>query len=261
MSGAGRSSFYWAMRLMPRAKRSAMFAVYGWCRLVDDIADAELPADLRRAGLDAARRDLDRLFAADDGSALSRAIRDHRLDRTWFDMVLEGLATDIATPLRAPEMAALDLYCQRVAGAPGRMAIAIFGCAEAEAADFAFAAGTALQLTNILRDVAEDAGRGRLYLPREALAAAGIASDDPRAVLADPRLAAAKAWLAAHARRHYEAAEALARHCDRRHLWPGLAMLRLYRRLFDRLPNEPRPRLGTFEAFAIVLACRFGLSG
>lgn len=258
MSGARKSTFYWAMRLMPRAKRSAMFAVYGWCRLVDDIADADLPADDRRAGLDAARRDLDRTFATDDGSGLSHAIRAFGLDRRWFEMVLDGLDTDIAAPLMAPDMAALDLYCRRVAGAPGRMAIAIFGCEEPEAADFAFAAGTALQLTNILRDVREDAERGRLYLPREALAAAGIGSDDPRAVLAAPHLPEAKAWLAGQARRHYESAEASGARCGRR-LWPGLAMLRLYRRLFDRLPREERPRLGTLEALCIVLACRLGL--
>ena len=260
MSGARKSTFYWAMRLMPRAKRHAMFAVYGWCRRVDDVADAALPADDRRAGLDAERRDLDRIFVADDGSGLSQAIRDFHLDRAWFDMVLDGLDTDVASPLRAPDMAALDLYCRRVAGAPGRMAIAIFGCEEPEAADFAFAAGTALQLTNILRDVAEDAARGRLYLPREALKAAGIDGDDPLNVLADARLAEAKTWLADRARRHYEAAEASATRCDRRHLWPGLAMLRLYRRILDRLPKEERPRLRTLEALAIVLACRFGLS-
>lgn len=258
MSGARKSTFYWAMRLMPRAKRSAMFAVYGWCRLVDDIADADLPAEDRRAGLDAARRDLNRIFAADDGSGISRAIRDFGLDRSWFDMVLDGLDTDIAAPLKAPDMTALDLYCCRVAGAPGRMAIAIFGCEEPEAADFAFAAGTALQLTNILRDVREDAERGRLYLPTEALAAAGIESEDPGAVLADSRLPEAKAWLAGQARRHYEAAEASAARCGRR-LWPGLAMLRLYRRLFERLPSEERPRLRTLEALGIVLACRLGL--
>ena len=258
MSGARKSTFYWAMLLMPRAKRSAMFAVYGWCRLVDDIADADLPADDRRAGLDATRRDLDRIFTTDDDSGLARAIRDFGLDRSWFDMVLDGLDTDIAAPLMAPDMAALDLYCRRVAGAPGRMAIAIFGCEEPEAADFAFAAGTALQLTNILRDVREDAERGRLYLPKEALVSAGIGSDDPHMVLADPRLPEAKAWLAGQARRHYDAAEASGARCGRRR-WPGLAMLRLYRRLFDRLPREERPRLGTLEALGIVLACRLGL--
>lgn len=259
MSGARKSTFYWAMRLMPRAKRRAMFAVYGWCRRVDDIADDDGAAGDRRAGLDVARRDLDRVFAADDGSGLARAIRDFHLERAWFDMVLDGLDTDVATPLRAPDMAVLDLYCRRVAGAPGRMAIAIFGCEEPEAADFAFAAGTALQLTNILRDVAEDAARGRLYLPREALAAAGIAGDDLAAILADPRLADAKTWLAVRARQRYDEAEAKAARCDRR-LWPGLAMLRLYRRILDRLSEEERPRVRTLEALGIVLACRLGLS-
>ena len=257
MSDARRSSFYWAMRLMPAAQRRAMFAVYGWCRTVDDIADADLPSEIRTAGLASARRDLDRVFAGDD-SELARAVRRHRLERAWFEMVLDGCVVDTMSPLHAPDIATLERYCQQVAGAPGRMAVQIFGCEGEAAADFAFAGGTALQLTNILRDIAEDATRNRLYLPREALAAAGIDSVDMVAVLSDPRLADAKAWLARHAQALYDRAEASAAKTTRRHLWPGLAMLRLYRRLLDRMPAEERPRLGTVEALAIVLACRFG---
>jgi len=240
MSRGRRSSFYWAMRLMPAAQSRAIFAVYGWCRTVDDIADADLPADVRLAGLAAARRDLDRVFAGDD-TELARAVRRHHLDRAWFEMLLDGCESDVLAPLNKPEMAVLELYCRRVAGAPARMAVAIFGCDDDGAVDFAFTGGTALQLTNILRDVDEDAARGRLYLPREALAA-----EDP------------KAWLAARAQALYDRAEVSARCSDRRRLWPGLAMVRLYRRLLDRMAVEARPRLGTFEALVIVLASRFG---
>ena len=240
MSSARRSSFYWAMRLMPAAQSRAIFAVYGWCRTVDDIADADLPADARLAGLAAARRDLDRVFAGDD-TELARAVRRYRLDRAWFEMLLDGCESDVASPLNKPEMTELELYCRRVAGAPARMAVAIFGCDDDGAVDFAFTGGTALQLTNILRDVDEDAARGRIYLPREALA-----TEDPRG------------WLAARAQALYDRAEASARRSDRRRLWPGLAMLRLYRRLLDRIGGEARPRLGTFEALVIVLASRFG---
>jgi phytoene/squalene synthetase len=259
MSDARRSTFYWAMRLMPAEQRRAMFAVYGWCRTADDIADADLPADIRSAGLAAARRDLDRLFAGDDASEIARAIRRHRIERAWFEMVLDGLDTDVAEPLRAADLDTLELYCRRVAGAPARMAVAIFGCDDDAATDFAFAGGTALQLTNILRDIREDAGRGRLYLPREALATAAIDASDLTAVLAHPRLGGAEAWLAARARALYARAEASAARSDRRRLWPGLAMLRLYRRLLDRMADGTRPRLGTLEALAIVLACRFGV--
>jgi phytoene/squalene synthetase len=260
MSDTRRSSFYWAMRLMPARQRRAMFAIYGWCRTVDDIADADLPPEVRSAGLTSARQDLDRIFANDDGSDLAQAIRRHRLDRLWFEMVLDGLDSDVTSPLCAPDLETLTLYCRRVAGAPGRMAVAIFGCDDEAAADFAFAGGTALQLTNILRDVAEDASRGRLYLPREALAAAAVDGSDLGAILGHPRLGDAKAWLAERARALYDRAEASAARSDRRRLWPGLAMLRLYRRLHDRLPDEDRPRLGTVEALAIVLACRLRLS-
>jgi phytoene synthase len=255
--GHRRSSFYWPMRLMPKRQRAAMFAIYGWCRAADDIADADLPPDMRGAGLEAARRDLDRLFAGSERSPLADAIADFGIERRWFEMVLDGLDTDVVAPLRAPDMAALDLYCRRVAGAVGGMTVTILGVSGEAADDFAFSAGTALQLTNVLRDLREDAARGRLYLPREALHHAGIAADDPAAVLADPALPLAKAWLIERARRHYGEAEASARRCDRRRLWPGLAMLRLYRRLLERLPQEERPRLGGFEAFRIALACRF----
>lgn len=259
MSGARASTFFWAMRLMPAAERGAMFAVYGWCRAADDIADADLPADIRLAGLDAMRNDLDRVFSGNDRTAIAGAVRRYRIDRRWFEMVLDGVVSDIASPLRAPDMDTLDLYCRRVAGAVGRMAVAIFGCEDDAAGEFAFAAGSALQLTNILRDIAEDAARGRLYLPRDALAAAGISSDDPSSVSSDARLPIAKTWLVERAAAEYERAESCALRTDRRRLWPGLAMLRLYRRILDRLPVEPRPRLGTMEALIIVLASRFGL--
>jgi len=144
MSAARRSSFYWAMRLMPAAQRRSMFAVYAWCRTVDDIADADLPPETRSAGLAAARTDLDRVFAANDGSELARAIHRHGLDRSWFEMVLDGLDGDVAAPLQAPDLETLTLYCRRVAGGPARMAVAIFGCEDEAAADFAFAGGTAL---------------------------------------------------------------------------------------------------------------------
>lgn len=240
MSDARRSSFYWAMRLMPTAQRRAIFAVYAWCRSVDDIADADEPPDHRREGLAATRRDLDRVFAGDD-TELARAVRRHRLERAWFEAVLDGCENDVVAPLHKPEMAVLERYCRQVAGMPARMAVAIFGCEDEAAADFAFAGGAALQLTNILRDVDEDAARGRIYLPQEALA-----TTDPRA------------WLAERADALYGQAEASARRSDRRRLWPGLAMLRLYRRLLDRMPQEERPRLGTLEALVIVLACRCG---
>ncbi len=240
MNEARRSTFYWAMRLMPTTQRRAIFAVYAWCRTVDDIADADLPADTRLAALASARRDLDHVFAGDD-TELARAVRRHGLERAWFEMVLDGCERDVSDPLHAPEMEMLERYCRQVAGAPARMAVAIFGCEDEAASAFAFTGGTALQLTNILRDIDEDTARGRCYLPREALAT----SD-------------ARAWLAEQAIVFYERAEESARRSDRRRLWPGLAMLRLYRRLLDRMPSDERPRLGTFEALVIVLACRFG---
>lgn len=248
------TSFFWAMRSLPRDKRRAMFALYAFCRAVDDIADEPAPRDDKLARLDAWRRELDGLYAGvapnlPIAAALAAPIARYRLPRTPFDDILLGMETDARGPVRAPTMAALEQYCARVAGAVGLQSVRIFGCADAGADAFALATGEALQLTNILRDIGEDAADGRLYLPREALDAAGIAGDEPHVVLGDSRLGMACAWLAERAAARYGEAAAARRRmapADARALRPAAIMTAVYRRLFERLAargwdriNEP----------------------
>ena len=114
------------------------------------------------------------------------------------------MAMDAAEDIRAPDWATLDLYCDRVASAVGRLSVRIFGLAPEPGEALAHHLGRALQLTNILRDIDEDASVGRLYLPREALAAAGVTTDEPLEAAADPKLAAACAEVAARARAHFD---------------------------------------------------------
>ncbi|HEX9169889.1 MAG TPA: squalene/phytoene synthase family protein, partial [Roseiarcus sp.] len=193
---AAHSSFYAAMRILPKNQRDAMFAVYGFCRAVDDIADERGPATAaeRLAGLDRWRADVAAMFAGRAPprlGALDEAARRYHLKQDDFDAVIDGMAMDAEQDIRAPDWATLDLYCDRVASAVGRLSVRIFGLAEAPGVALAHHLGRALQLTNILRDIDEDAGIGRLYLPREALTLAGVTTEEPLAAAADPKLAQA----------------------------------------------------------------------
>ncbi len=130
-------------------------------------------------------------------SDLAQPVRDFNLQRKDFDAVIDGMAMDAAEDIRAPDWGTLDLYCDRVASAVGRLSVRIFGLPELQGQALAYHLGRALQLTNILRDIDEDAAIGRLYLPREALRAAGVETDDPLEAAADPKLAAACVEVAA----------------------------------------------------------------
>ena len=203
------SSFYTAMRILPKDKRLAMYSVYGFCRAVDDIADAVGPSAERMSELERWRADIAALFAEIVPSYLSdldQAVRRYDLKREHFDAVIDGMEMDAAGNIRAPDWATLDLYCDRVASSVGRLSVRIFGLGTESGEALAYHLGRALQLTNILRDIDEDAAVGRLYLPREALTAAGVATDDPKAAVKNPRIAGACTEVAARARQHFHEA-------------------------------------------------------
>ena len=190
-----RSSFYAAMRILPKRQRAAMFALYAFCRAVDDVADEPGPATPaeRLAELERWRADVAAMFAGRPSQRLSdlaQAVRDFNLQHKDFDAVIDGMAMDAAEDIRAPDWATLDLYCDRVAGAVGRLSVRIFGLPDEQGEALAHHLGRALQLINILRDIDEDAAMGRLYLPREALESAGVKTIDPLEAAADPKLAA-----------------------------------------------------------------------
>ena len=203
------SSFYAALRILPPTERAAMFAIYDFCRQVDDIADDPGPtADERRRALRTWRADLDTLYGGGGGAPASCAriagpVRDFGLEQADFLAVIDGMEMDVGQDIRAPDFATLDLYCDRVASAVGRLSVKVFGMDAAPGRDLAHHLGRALQFTNILRDLDEDAAMGRLYLPAEALAAGGVTATEPLAVMADPGLDKACRWLAAKAREQY----------------------------------------------------------
>lgn len=259
-----RSSFAWPMRMLGRDRRAALHAVYACCRALDDIADGAAPLAERRARLADWAAEIDAAFAGTprtpEGRALAAAARRYALDPADMRDVLRGMEMDLEQRMRAPSLEELTLYCRRVAGAVGLLTVAILDRRDAQTRAFALALGEAMQLTNILRDLEEDAARGRLYLPRDYLRDAGIATTDPVAVLADPALSNACARLADLARRRYdEAADRLAEAGGKR-LRVAVALMALYRRLLDRLVAEGwrlprrRPSLGTISVLRAMLA-------
>lgn len=207
------SSFYAGMRVLPKAEREAMYAIYGFCRLVDDIADDQQGNPKgRMAALDAWRADLDSLYAggpAGQAALVADAVRRFNLDRADFEAVIDGMAMDVDRDIRWPSWAELDLYCDRVASAVGRLSVRVFGMDEAPGIELAYHLGRALQLTNILRDIDEDAGIGRVYLPAEAITTEGIPFTTPLEVIADPRIDEVCRAVAATAHDHYRKAHAL----------------------------------------------------
>lgn len=216
---AARSSFYGGMRILPRPQREAMFEIYAFCRAVDDIADDPGPRDQRSAQLQRWRDDIDTLYRGAPPpqlAGLKQAVQTFDLQRADFLAVIDGMEMDVVADIRAPDRPTLELYCDRVACAVGRLSVRVFGMERDAGLALADQLGRALQLTNILRDLDEDAAMGRLYLPRDALRGVGIISTDPQTVLANPMLGEACGVLVELARQHFAKAHAIMRQSPRR---------------------------------------------
>ena len=263
---ASGSSFYAAMRILPREQREAMFQIYSFCRQVDDIADSDGPREVRLAEIQQWRDDIDALYQGHPPPRLKdyvASVKRFGLKREDFLAIIDGMEMDIPQDIRAPDLATLDLYCDRVASAVGRLSVRVFGLAENDGILLAHQLGRALQLTNILRDIDEDAGIGRLYLPREGLLHAGITSDDPHKVAADRALPKVCAPLVERARVHFQKSDEIMRRNPRRVVRAPRIMSKYYRAILELLvargfaaPRHP-VRLNKMARLAIVLRYAF----
>lgn len=239
---AARSSFSLGMSLISRPRRQAMRAVYAFCRVVDDIADGDPPADTMNQAEKLAlladwRVEIDRVFAGDPVSSIGKALMDpvarYDLPKAEFIAMIEGMEVDARGPVIAPSFEELLQYTRRVAGSVGCLSMRIFGAHRGRVSDrFALALADGIQLTNILRDVEEDASIGRLYLPRDLLEEFGLPAD-PMAAAAHPELPAVCAALGASARENYDLALDLLAEHGRISTAPPRAMMGVYRRYLD----------------------------
>jgi len=264
---AAGTSFYWAMRLLPHHRRNGMYAVYAFCREVDDIADGERPVQHKLAALTAWREEIDGLYAGHPRHLITRALNEpvlrYHLRRRDFHAVIDGMEMDARDAICAPDLATLDLYCARVACAVGHLSIHVFGDESDAAHAVAESLGRALQLTNILRDLDEDARRGRLYLPHEILDRHGIRSTDPVAVLQHPALPAVCREVAAIAEEHFEESMRMMARCARRAMRPAAVMAALYHATLAAVLRsewrDPAARVSLSTSRKLWLALRHGL--
>ena len=261
------TSFTKGMRILPRDRRAAMHAIYAFCRLVDDVADDEAePLVGRLQALEAWRSRIGCLYAGQACDSIDRvllaAIRRYQLRQVDFEAVVDGMRSDAETRIVAPSLAELDLYCDRVAAAVGRLSVRAFGDGSPDADEVAFHLGRALQITNILRDLEEDRARGRLYLPREWLEAEGAPAGDPDRALASPALPRVALRMVREAHLHFAAARRAMGRCDRRAMRPARLMGATYAAILAGLERRGfgdgawRERVSLGRRAKLLLAAR-----
>jgi squalene synthase HpnD len=263
---AAGTSFYRGMAVLPPDRRHAMYAIYAFCRIVDDIVDEDGPFAEKVPLLAAWRARIDGLYRGEADDPVTRvlviATKTFGLRRQDFLDLIDGMQMDAEEVIVAPTLDQLDLYCDRVATSVGRLSVRAFGDASPAADRVAYALGRALQLTNILRDVAEDAERGRLYLPREYLDAEGV-PHDARAALAHPALGRICARLATLAHAHFRTARTAMGECDQRAMKPARLMGATYAAILSRLEAtgwaDPTRRVGLAKWQKLWLVLRYGL--
>jgi 15-cis-phytoene synthase len=231
------SNFYYAFMLLPAERRRALHAVYAFCRFIDDIADDE-SADDAASLLNRWREELDRVYGGTPTRAISRALADSasrfNIPRKYFEEIIAGVEMDL-TRKRYANFKDLRQYCYRVASAVGLICIEIFGYTNPGARIYAEKLGIACQITNILRDVKEDAARGRIYLPLEDLARFDVTEEEILHSVYSPNFVRLMEFEAARAQDFYREAEAELPAEDRSTLLTAEAMRLIYGALLDRI--------------------------
>lgn len=235
------SSFYYSFLFLPPEQRQAITALYAFCREVDDAVDDCREAHVARAKLQWWREETARLFAGTPQhpvtGALSAAVDRYNLPEEYFLEILDGMAMDLEQTAY-PSFKDLALYCYRAAGVVGLLSAEIFGYEDRRTLKYAHTLGTALQLTNIIRDVREDARRGRIYLPQDELAHFGVEPEDLLQPVTTDRVRALLEFQADRARDHYERALALLPEQDRYRQRSGLIMAAIYRATLEEIARD-----------------------
>ena len=271
LTRAQAKNFYYGLKLLPEPKRSAMFALYTWMRLVDDIADDEngRTVDQRLNALDAwklrTHQILDGDFTASVGTdaeplwpAFADMVRQYRMPRRVFDDVIAGQRQDL-TPEPFDTFDQLYAYCYRVAGVVGLASIYIWGFeGGAETEQLAIDRGVAFQLTNILRDLREDAARGRTYLPREDLSVMNVTEEELRGPTAGEAFTRFMQFQIDRAEHYYDLSSPLEGRIQRDSRPTLVAMTQIYHRLLKKVANDPERVLRERVSLSIVSKLMIG---
>lgn len=240
------SSFYYSFLFLPKERREAITALYAFCREVDDIADECKDVAIARIKLEWWRHELAQTYADNPSHPVSQAllpaIRAYDLALEQFEEIIDGMEMDLQH-VRYPDFKSLQLYCYRVAAVVGQLAAAIFGFTERNTLKYAHDLGIAFQLTNIIRDVGEDAQRNRIYLPQDELAQFGVSEKDILTGQTSPGFRALLAHQTARAQQFYQQAMQELPQADRRNQRPGLVMAAIYQAVLNEIARDGYPVL------------------
>jgi len=245
-AAASGSSFYYSFLFLPPERRRAITALYAFCREVDDVVDESADPQLAATKLAWWRLEVANLFAGRPQHPVSRALQPclekYSISQAHLGEIIDGMEMDL-TQTRYLDWAGLERYCYRVAGVVGLLAAGIFGYRDARTLDYAKNLGIAFQLTNIIRDVGEDARKNRIYLPMEDLKRFGVPATDILNANETEDFRKLLAFEAARANEFYEKAFQLLPAADRRAQRPGLIMAAIYRALLDEIQRDGFPVL------------------
>jgi phytoene synthase len=235
------SSFYYSFMFLPPERRRGIVALYAFCREVDDVVDEVTDPEVARAKLAWWRREIAAAYGGSPqhpvAQALQPVVARFALPQAHLQTIVDGMAMDLEQA-RYPDFAGLETYCHRVAGVVGLLSAEIFGRTEARTLDYARDLGIAFQLTNIIRDVGEDARRGRIYLPQDELARFGVAPSMLLRAEGGDAFRALMAFQVERARSWYDRAMAALPAADRRAQKTGLIMAAIYRTLLDEIARD-----------------------
>ena len=235
------SSFYYSFLFLPEARRRAIIALYAFCREVDDAVDETSDAAVARLKLAWWRTEVAAIYTGKPqhpvALALAECVGPYRLTREHLEEIIDGMQMDLERN-RYENFEALRLYCHRVAGVVGLLSAEIFGYTDRSTLDYAHNLGVAFQLTNIIRDVGEDARRGRIYLPLDDLARYGVSDSDIIAGRESDAFRALITFQIARARSYYTQAMDKLPRADRSTQRAGLIMAAIYQRLLDEIESE-----------------------
>jgi len=235
------SSFYYSFLFLPAERRRAITALYAFCREVDDVVDEGVDPQVAAAKLAWWRAEVANLFAGRPQHPVTRALEPQRdkfgLSAVRLNEIIDGMEMDLKQT-RYLDWAGLEAYCYRVASVVGLLAASIFGYRDARTLDYARNLGIAFQLTNIIRDVGEDARKNRVYLPVEDLQRFGVPAADLLQARETPAFRDLMQFEAERARGFYASAMSALPPADRRAQRPGLIMAAIYRTLLDEIQRD-----------------------
>ena len=263
------TSFFWSMRFLPTAQRNAMYTIYAFCRHIDDIVDGDAPVAEKMDLLNAWREEMDNIFdkkvpTTEIGRKIYKNCMRFKLPKEEFLRLIDSIGMDVPNPVQAPDLNKFYRYCRGVAGVPGSLTLRILGCKDEKLIDeLSTSLGNALQITNILRDVKEDALNNRLYIPKEYLEKARITATDPMTAVVDKNLVIAREELARQAKANYDRADKLIPLLDKKISRHVRMIESIYRRYFDMMENRgwevisPKLALGKFKKLSLALRAYF----